>query len=150
VDSLLHREEELLRLGKACSLASSGRPQLAVLWGRRRVGKTFLLGHFVRGKRSVFFGATQQAETVELARFAEAVRRGLGDRAGDLVGNRFASWEAALRFVAALAVEQSLVVVLDEVPYLAASTPGFASIVQAVWDRLPPRTRLLLVLCGSA
>lgn len=44
----------------------------------------------------------------------------------------------------------ALVIVLDEVPYLIASTPGFASIVQAVWDHIAPGTRLLLVLCGSA
>ncbi|HXF57838.1 MAG TPA: hypothetical protein VNO34_09790 [Actinomycetota bacterium] len=40
--------------------------------------------------------------------------------------------------------------VLDEVPYLARSTPGFASVVQAVWDHLAAGTRLLLVLTGSA
>lgn len=39
---------------------------------------------------------------------------------------------------------------LDEVPYLARSTPGFASIVQAVWDHLAPGARLMLVLTGSA
>lgn len=150
MNDLLYRDSEIERLEKAWSLAREGRPQLAMLWGRRRVGKTFLLGHFVQGKPAVFFGATQQAEAVELARFAEAVRRDLGGRVGDLAGDGFASWEAALRFLAALAVDRPVAVVLDEVPYLAASTPGFASVVQAVWDRLPVGTRLLLVLCGSA
>lgn len=150
VEGLLHREDELGRLEGAWSLASEGRPQLAVLWGRRRVGKTFLLGHFIRGKRAVFFGATEQAEGVELARFAESVRHGLGKRAGDLIGGGFPTWEAAFRSIIALADEKPLVVVIDDTPYLAASTPGFASIVQAVWDRIPSKTRLLLVLCGSA
>ena len=40
--------------------------------------------------------------------------------------------------------------ILDEVPYLARSTPGFASIVQVVWDHLRPGTKLVLVLTGSA
>ncbi len=48
----------------------------------------------------MFFGATQQAEGIELARFADSVRRDLGDQAADLVGGRFASREAALRFFA--------------------------------------------------
>jgi uncharacterized protein len=130
--------------------AASERPQLAVMWGRRRVGKTFLLSHFTQHKRAVFFGATQQAETIELRRLAEATRRDLGDRAADLAGDRFASWEAALRFFAALAAEEPLVVVVDEVPYLAHSTPGFASVVQAVWDHLPADSKLMLVLTGSA
>ncbi len=114
------------------------------------MGKTFLLSHFVQNRRAVFFGATQQAETVELRRLADATRRDLGDQAADLAGGGFASWEAALRFFAALASEKPLVVVLDEVPYLAHSTKGFASVVQAVWDHLPTENGLMLVLTGSA
>jgi uncharacterized protein len=147
---LIDRKVELATLERTCARAATERPQLAVVWGRRRVGKTFLLSHFTHGRRAVFFGATQQAETVELSRLADATRRDLGDRAADLAGGRFASWEAALRFFAALAADEPLVVVLDEVPYLARSTPGFASVVQAVWDHLPASSKLMLVLTGSA
>lgn len=147
---LLDREHEMERLDVAWAETRAGKPQLAIVWGRRRVGKTFLLSHFVRRKRSVFFGATQQAEGVEMGRLAEAVRRDLGDQVADLAGGSFASWEAALRFFVAVAREEPVVVVLDEVPYLARSTPGFASVVQAVWDHLPRGSRLLLVLTGSA
>lgn len=149
-DGLLDRSVELRRLGQAWGAARAGAPQLVVVWGRRRVGKTFLLAHFVRDRRAVFFGATEQSEAVELARLAAAVRRDLGDRVGDLSGGGFQTWEAALRFFAALAAREPLAVVLDEVPYLMASTPGFASIVQAVWDHLGRGTKLMLVLTGSA
>lgn len=147
---LIDREQELASLDQAAARAASGTAQLIVVWGRRRVGKTFLLSHFAGDRRAVFFGATQQAEAVELGRLADAVRRGLGEQAANLAGGGFTSWEAALRFFAALASEEPLTVVLDEVPYLVASTPGFASIVQAVWDHVPAGTRLTLVLCGSA
>jgi len=147
---LLDRDDERRQLEEAWRRAAAGTPQLALLWGRRRVGKTFLLSHFVQDKPAVFFGATEQAEAIELERLAEATRRDLGDGVADLLGGRFASWEAALRFFAALAAERPVCLVIDEAPYLARSTPGFASIVQVVWDRLPPGTRLLLVLAGSA
>lgn len=150
VSQLLGRDGDIADLEAVWGQARAGAPQLAVLWGRRRVGKTFLLSHLVRGKRAIFFGATQQAEAVELRRFAEAVSRDLGSDAADLAGSGFASWEAALRFVAALARQEGLMVVLDEVPYLAQSSRGFASIVQVVWDHLPADTRLMLVLTGSA
>ena len=149
-EPLVDRLPEWERLERAWSSARHGRPQLLVVWGRRRVGKTFLLSHFTRGKRVVFFGATQQAGPVELARLADAVRRDLGEHAGDLSGGAFTSWEAALRFFAALASTEPLIVVLDEVPYLARSTPGFPSIVQTVWDHVAPNTKLMLVLTGSA
>jgi hypothetical protein len=150
LEPLIDRVGETARLGEAWRAATSRQAQLAVVWGRRRVGKTFLLGHFVKGKRAVFFSATQQSESVELARLLECVRRDLGARVADLAGGSFTSWESALRFLSALAAEAPLAVVLDEVPYLARSTPGFPSIVQAVWDHLPAGTRLLLVLTGSA
>jgi AAA+ ATPase superfamily predicted ATPase len=150
IERLLGREAELAELQGIWEQVRAGAPQLAVLWGRRRVGKTFLLAHFLQGRRAVFFGATQQAEAVELRRFAEAVSRGLGRVTLDLAGGSFASWETALRFLAALATQQPLIVALDEVPYLAQSTRGFASIVQVVWDHLPSDTRLMVVLTGSA
>jgi hypothetical protein len=147
---LVNRTAELGRLNDAWQRAGEGSPQLLVVWGRRRVGKTFLLSHFAQGRRAVFFGATQQAEAVELRRLTETIRRDLGDQAGHLAGGGFPSWEAALQFLSALATERPLLVILDEVPYLARSTPGFASIVQVVWDHLRPGSKLVLVLTGSA
>ena len=54
---LIDRETESRGLDRVWSEAVAGRPQLVVVWGRRRVGKTYLLSAFVRGKRAVFFGA---------------------------------------------------------------------------------------------
>ena len=147
---LLDRDAEIARLDACWQKAAAGQPQLAILWGRRRVGKTFLLSHFIRGKRSIFFGATQQAEVVELGRLAETVARDLGPRTADLAGGHFNNWEAALRFFVALAADEPLVLILDEAPYLARSTAGFASIVQVVWDHLPRPNKLLIILTGSA
>lgn len=148
--TLINRRAELERLQRAYRQAAEGQPQLAIVWGRRRVGKTFLLSHFVRDKRAVFHAATQQAEGVELRRLHEGVGRQLGTETADLTGGGFSHWEAALRFLAATAADEPLVVVLDEVPYLAESTAGFPSVVQAVWDHIRPGTKLLLVLTGSA
>jgi AAA+ ATPase superfamily predicted ATPase len=149
-DPLVGRETEFAGLQRLWRQASRGEPQLVVLWGRRRVGKTFLLSHFTRGLNAVFFGATQQSESIELRRLGEAVRRDLGSTAADLAGAGFGTWEAALRWFAAQAQSRPLALVLDEVPYLLKSTPGFASIVQVVWDHLPRGTKLMLVLTGSS
>lgn len=150
LDPLIDREQELAGLERAWRDARRGKPQLAAVWGRRRVGKTFLLSHFARGKRAVFFGATQQAEAVELNRFAEALERDLGVDEADLTGGGFVTWEAVFRYLAARGRERPLLAILDEVPYLTRSTKGFASIVQNVWDHLLPGTKLMLVLTGSA
>jgi AAA+ ATPase superfamily predicted ATPase len=147
---IINREAEQARLTAAWVEAQQGRPQLVVLWGRRRVGKTYLLASFAEDKPTVFFAATHEAQAIELQRLAERTREALGDEVIDLAGGSFVDWERALRFFAALAQQRPVLLVLDEVPYLARSTPGFASIVQAVWDHIRPGTRLMIVLTGSA
>lgn len=153
---LIDREPELAELLAAWERARGGRPQLVVVSGHRRVGKTFMLLHFLErltGARHVYFPATQQAEGVELERFGQALRDGLGGDAPLAVAAGLPDWEIALRSLAERSPDDPLVVVIDEAPYLAVSTRGFASVVQTVWDHLHARARpvpLLLVLTGSA
>jgi AAA+ ATPase superfamily predicted ATPase len=76
---LFGRQRELADLDTAWRRAQSGVPQLAVFWGRRRVGKTFLLTRFAEGKRAVYFTATRQDSMErQLARLAERVGEQLG------------------------------------------------------------------------
>jgi uncharacterized protein len=148
---LIGRDEELAGLGRAWQQASSGRPQLAVVWGRRRVGKTFLLTRFAEGKRAVYFTATRQDSTErQLARLTSRVREQLGGEADDLLGGPFQDWESAFRFLIRLAETEPLLVVIDEAPRLLSSQPDFADLVSAVWENRVKAQRLMVVLTGSA
>lgn len=121
------------------------------MWGRRRVGKTFLLSHLAQGKRAVYFTATRQdAPARQLERFTSQLREQLGEEVADLVSSSFPSWEAALRFVARLAAVDPLLVVIDEAPRLTSTADDFADTVSAVWENHVRDQRLLLVLSGSA
>jgi AAA+ ATPase superfamily predicted ATPase len=149
--TIVGRKTELAELAEGWSRASAGEPELAVVWGRRRVGKTYLLTHFAEGKRSVYFTATRQDnDDRQLYRFAEALREQLGDEVADLAPPTFPSWEAALRFVAGLARTEPLLVVLDEAPRLTGGHADFADTVSAVWENHIRNQRLMLVLSGSA
>jgi AAA+ ATPase superfamily predicted ATPase len=143
---LIDRERELEALERAAA-ARGG--QLAMVWGRRRVGKTYLLEAFSRRQRSLYYTATQQSPPVELAAFTDAVREQLGAE-GLPAGYAFPDWSTALDVVTERAASERLVVVLDEFPYLAGSTPGLESVVQRWWDQGGRRSRVTLVLCGSA
>ena len=143
---LIDREQELAALESA---AMSRDGQLVVVWGRRRTGKTFLLQAFAEQRRCVFYTATQQSAPVELAAFTDAVRSVLGTE-GLPPGYAFPDWVIALNFLADAAAGQRLVVVLDEFPYLAATTRGLESILQRWWDQRGRTSQVMLVLCGSA
>jgi AAA+ ATPase superfamily predicted ATPase len=149
--AVIGRTAELAELTAAWARAVAGDPELAVVWGRRRVGKTYLLTHFAQGKRAVYFTATRQdADDRQLRRFAEALREQLGDEIADLAPATFPTWEAALRFVAGLARTEPLLVVLDEAPRLTGGHADFADTVSAVWENHIRSQQLMLVLTGSA
>ena len=149
------RHADLQRLQRALTGAVEGRAQLVVVAGPRRVGKTFLLHHLLAQAPEpavpIYFEATQAGEADQLRRFSAALAAALGPDAPPTGAAR--TWEEALAFCAYVARRRALVVVLDEATYLMASTPGFTSMVKAVWDRLvvqAEQPRLALVLTGSA
>ncbi|WP_158542881.1 ATP-binding protein [Phytoactinopolyspora halophila] len=148
---VIGRERELSRLASAWQNAETGRPELAVVWGRRRVGKTYLLSHFAGSRRSVYFTATRQdTEERQLERFTERLREQLGESVTDEMTGPFPTWEAALRFVARLARHEPLLVVIDEAPRLSSTAGDFGDVVSAVWENHVRDQKLMLVLSGSA
>jgi uncharacterized protein len=140
------RARELEALASAY-VATGG--QLVLLYGRRRIGKTYLLQHFSEQRRTVFYQATRQAAPIELAAFSSEVAAALGPF--PVPGAyAFTGWEEALDYVVQHSGRERLVVILDEFPYLCESTPGLPSVIQRWWDRHGRTSRIMLVLCGSA
>jgi uncharacterized protein len=152
---LRERAQELTLLSNAIRASAEGRPQLVVVAGLRRVGKTLLVRHALDTARElttpIYFEATEAGEGSQLRRFHETLLRDVGDRLPP--GPTPQTWEQALQLAAFAARSGPLAIAIDEATYLMRSTPGFASMVQTVWDgtaiqATPPR--LALILTGSA
>jgi AAA+ ATPase superfamily predicted ATPase len=137
------RENELAVLTE---LAERGKPELFVLYGRRRVGKTELLQQFCEGRRAVYFQAAQLREKDNLSFYRDALADGLGE---SIAAVEFPDWETALQFTCERAGGKRLVVVIDEFPYLCEANKGLPSVLQRFWDRRGKNSELMLVLCGS-
>jgi AAA+ ATPase superfamily predicted ATPase len=138
------RDRELAVLEE---LSESGRPELFVLYGRRRVGKTELLQRFCQGRRAVYFQAAQVREKDNLRAFRNAMAAGLDDELTASI--ELPDWDAALALAAERSKGDRLVVVLDEFPYLCEANKGLPSILQRFWDGPGKKSSLMLVLCGS-
>ncbi len=114
---------------------------LAIVYGRRRVGKTALLRRFLRGRRGVYYVAAELPASQLYREFAEVVGEELGVYVpGDLV--------EALERLARLG--ERLAVVLDEFQYMVEADPSLPSRLQRSIDTVLGESRLMLVLCGSA
>jgi len=140
---MVNRERELERLIQAAEQP----PQLVVLRGRQRVGKSFLVDRALGVRRGVFFQADEQDERGHLDLFSQ--------EAGALIpgapGIQLDSWDDAFRFVGQQAAIERLVLALDEFQWLWEAQPAIDSILQRHWDRWQrDQVPITVVLSGSA
>ncbi|HTJ72840.1 MAG TPA: hypothetical protein VL551_35210 [Actinospica sp.] len=154
------RDEEWADLAEFATSPLPGM-RIAIVYGRRRQGKSYLLRRLAEANGGIYHLATEQVENIALARFAESLAAWHGVPAGAF---GFDGWESALGTAAELMSARvrsasgdsaPALLVLDEFPYLVHETPGLASIVQGLYDRIGPGSgdtapALRLVLCGSA
>lgn len=148
------RERELALLEKRLTeIRSTGRGALIAMRGRRRVGKSRLVEEFAHSSGSpyVFYTAVQEPGAQELRRFVDAVAQSDAPRAEAIrSGLRPETWEAALNLVAEeTSRPRPLIIVLDELPYLAEKEPSIEAVLQKVWDRTFQRSPALVILIGS-
>lgn len=153
--SFVGRAEQLRLLDHQLGEVRAGgeRPGRALLLrGRRRVGKSRLVEEFLErsGVPHVFFTASQQPPARELQLFGEEAAASSLPGASLFRDVTPGSWEAALGLAAsALPVDGPAVVVIDELPYLAADEPGLEGTLQKVFDRVLCRRQVLLIGIGS-
>ena len=135
----VNRVEELERLHE---LYESGDADLAVIFGRRRLGKTELVKQSLDSfDDAVYYQAREKTSTLQLQQFIETATEtypGLTDIRED--------WEAILRYLG----ERDAIVVLDEFPYLAEESESLPSILQALFDHDFEDAATTVVLVGSS
>lgn len=145
---IIDREAESAQLR---ALADSGDRKLALLYGRRRVGKTYLLTHLWEPERVFYFTASATSPEINRRVLIEEAARWSGE---DLRPEDHPTWRTVFRTLVGLAPGQPVIVVLDEFQYLATGDAGLlevASELNAVWEsRVSRDAGLLLVLSGSA
>lgn len=137
------RERELRSLEQ---LYASDKFEFAVLYGRRRVGKTALLTQFIRDKRAIYFMGVESSAKQNL----ENLSRSILEYTGMEAETSFLSFQAALEYVFRLAERERVILVLDEYPYVARSSKSLASTLQLLIDKNKDTSRLMLILCGSS
>ena len=126
--------------------------QLLILYGRRRIGKTRLVSHWlsqIEGQH-LYWMATQTSAVNQLRNFSQVLFQFLNPGAAIDPTFSYASWGAALTEAGRIAQSNRLVLVLDEFTYVMQAEPEVPSLIQQIWDhQLKEQSNLFLILTGS-
>ena len=147
-EKLIGRQREWQELQWAMD---SHRSEFVILFGRRRIGKTFLVRRFFNDRYSFHYvGAHRQKKSTQLQNFREALERYSGDRSIPKLNN----WhEAFLRLENYLEQCQDprKVVFFDEMPWIDTQGSEFVEELEYFWSKcVQDRDDIVFIACGSA
>ena len=118
--------------------------QFAVIYGRRRVGKTTLIAEFIKEKTAISYIAIEGTRKENLIGLSRAVMQQKEQNAV------YPDFEALLEYIDLLCQREKIIFAIDEYPYLAASYPAISSLLQKHIDTCWKNSNLFLILCGSS
>ncbi len=147
VNKLIGRKKELDQLKK---LRDSDSSAFLAVYGRRRVGKTFLIRQAFDNQFDFYLTGMSNGSLVQqLANFHATLIQ-----YGSLANEPAADWLSAFQQLIAL-LESSKrsrkVIFLDELPWLDTAQSNFISALEHFWNSwASARNDIILVVCGSA
>ena len=151
---MIGRKEELEILSNACDSELS---KLIAVYGRRRIGKTYLINHmFTEHKKDCLFfrftGSYRLNSATQKENFIEAIYDWFKCEPKDVIAN----WMGAFHFLKRTIVDQQknnqkVVLFLDEVPWIdKKNTGGFVGALGHFWNEFAQNQKnIVLILCGS-
>ena len=122
--------------------------EFAVIYGRRRVGKTALINEFTKDKDTVFFPALRAGKKENLEALSKVLH--LFEHPDAAESPVYPSFDAVFSELTVIAEKQRIIFVIDEFPYLAEADPSIASRLQHLLDHEWKDTGMFLILCGSS
>lgn len=146
MNNFIGRKKELEILN---SLTKKKTASIAVIKGRRRIGKSRLAEEF--GKKFKFISISgnppieNEPKNYQIHSFGSQLAAQLG-----LHSFKDNDWYDAFLRLSDFSKEGKIVILLDEISWLAGSDKSFLSKLKTIWDKhLSKNPNLILILCGS-
>ena len=132
---------------------ASGKPELVAVFGRRRVGKTYLIGSFFDGNIDFeLTGLKDGTKEQQLRNFSYSLKD--AQKSATLPPSPI-DWLDAFHqlktYLESLGnPEKRKVVFIDEVPWMASGKSDFLTGFSYFWNSYASKTNIIVVICGSA
>jgi AAA+ ATPase superfamily predicted ATPase len=147
---MIGRKKETAILAKAYA---SKKPELVAVFGRRRVGKTYLVGSFFKGKIDFeLTGLKDGTKEQQLRNFAYSLKD--AQKSATLPPQPKDWLEAFHQLKTHLETlepsQKRKVVFIDEVPWIASGKSDFLTGFSYFWNSYAAKANIVVVICGSA
>lgn len=148
-EKLIGREREVQELKKCYD---SEKSEFVIVYGRRRIGKTFLVRSFFNNKFAFnYVGAHNYSDAEQLQNFAEALRQYSGALLSPILKNWNDAFSHLKELLSNLPSRQRKVVFIDEMPWIDSAKSGFVKALENFWNGWAAvRGDILFIACGSA
>lgn len=148
MENIFARQRELKLLEK---LYHSKQPEFLAVYGRRRIGKTFLIRQFFK-KKGLYFelaGIKNGSLGQQLQSFSIEFSRVFG------LASSPKGWIEALnelrQAIEKVSSTERIILFFDELPWLATPRSSFLQALEHFWNRyMSDDPRIILIVCGSA
>lgn len=146
---IIGREQEI---GLLRSAQASGKSELIAVYGRRRVGKTFLIREYFKTMiRFEVTGLYRGRMTDQLANFSKELTRRSADTNMDSPSNWLDAFFLLEKNIDGISDEGKKVIFIDEFPWMATQKSKFLMAFENFWNSYASkRSDLIVVICGSA
>ena len=146
--NIIGREKEINRLNR---VLDENEAQLVIVYGRRRVGKTYLINEYFDDNFDFrFTGSFDQSTTNQLKNFKMELKRYSGKDIAEIKDWTEAFF--ALRdYLEGLGNDRKHIVFFDEMPWMDRQKSGFLPAFEWFWNSWgSSRKNLVFIVCGSA
>ena len=129
----------------------SDAPELIAIYGRRRVGKTFLVRQYFNDSFSFYFtGIYQGTKREQLGAFSRQLEYYSGKKR-EIPKDWFEAFAQLREYLESIGGNSPLIVFLDELPWMDTRKSRFVKALEYFWNSWgAANNRLKLIVCGSA
>ena len=137
------------------SLLSSKAPEFLALYGRRRVGKTFLIKNFFKKKKLIFFSITGEKDA-PMSQQIKHFTQQIGDVFfGGIQLAEGKNWDETFKILTnafeTVSKKDKIVLFFDEFPWMATQNSRLLQNLDYFWNQYWSNdSRIKLIICGSA
>ncbi len=145
---MIGRDQET---GVLASAYESGKPELVAVFGRRRVGKTYLIRSFFDGKIDFELtglkGGTKEQQLRNVAYSLKDAQKSA--ELPPVPVDWLAAFHQLKEYLESLG-ERRKVVFIDELPWMATAKSDFLTGFSYFWNSYGSKSNIVVVICGSA